>query len=70
MSETKKVFGGKQDGAGRPALPPELKSRKVEVHLPPDIYTAIVLSAGSNGRGAVPHEIVRILRERFPKAEE
>jgi hypothetical protein len=65
MQTEKRQCGGKRDGAGRPALPPELKARKVEVWLPPDIYAAIVLSAGSNERGAIPHEIVRILRNHL-----
>jgi hypothetical protein len=60
--QTQHQFGGKQAGAGRPALPPEKRARKVEVWLPPDVYAAVVLSVG-NGRGAVPREIIRLLRK-------
>lgn len=58
--ETKKTFGGKQDGAGRPELSEGEKKPRVVVFPSPVNYGRLVDSAG-NGRGALSREIDRIL---------
>ena len=64
MMATKRKFGGKQDGAGRPALPEEEKKGRRVVYLSPSLDGKLVDSVG-DGRGAVSQEIVRILELYF-----
>lgn len=58
--DTKKAFGGKQDGAGRPELSEEEKKPRVVVFPSPENYGRLVESVGK-GRGAMSREIDRIL---------
>jgi hypothetical protein len=66
METTKKTFGGKQDGAGRPAKDPEEKVIQRTLYLPPDLDGRLIDSVG-NERGAVVGEIVRILKLYYDK---
>jgi len=57
---TKKSFGGKQDGAGRPALAEDEKKVREVIYLPPGLRKKLEYTVG-NKRGAVAKEIVRVL---------
>ena len=67
MDQPKRVFtrpegfGGRQEGAGRPELPPEQRTVRRVVYLPPDINGRLVDSV-TDERGCVGDEIIRILR--------
>ena len=45
--EKHRKFGGKQIGAGRPALPPEQKKRRIAVYLDPLVAEWIETMGGS-----------------------
>lgn len=45
--EIKKSFGGKQDGAGRPALPREQKKRRIVLYVEPTIAEWIAVNGGN-----------------------
>jgi len=63
MDKPKKTFGGRQEGAGRPPLPPEAKKpgrKRLTLDLPPDLYDHI--------KSLPPGSAERILREHHTKS--
>jgi hypothetical protein len=57
---TTNTFGGRQEGAGRPSLPPEKRKVRRVLYLPPDLDGWLIDEVG-NGRAAVEREIIRIV---------
>lgn len=46
-NQPKRVFGGRQDGAGRPVLPDDQKKRRVAIYLEPAVADWIEQNGGS-----------------------
>jgi hypothetical protein len=65
MEKTKKAFGGKQEGAGRKELPPELKKRRVVAYVEPAVAEWIerrrvmryIVTLSSTAPGAIPFDL-------------
>lgn len=47
MEQPKKVFGGRQEGAGRKELPPEQKKRRVVTYVDPAVADWIEANGGN-----------------------